>query len=236
MTALTIVQDVCSRLGIAQPTAVFSSQDQQIIQLRTLMNQEGQELARGVNFEHAWTKLITEKTFTTVAAAIQTSAVPTDFGWYINESLWNRTTMRKLLGPVTAEQWQAQQALNTGAVPDAWFRFRGGNLLIYPSPTAGQTAAYEYVSSYWCQNSGGSSQASMSADSDTAILDETLITLGVEWRFLKQKGLDYAESFRTYQIEVNKAIARDGGRPRLSMSRPVVPRFNGNIPESGWSL
>lgn len=231
MTALTIVGQACARLGITAPTALFSSTDDQIIQLRNLMNQEGAELGKGGPTDHAWGILTTEKTFTTTAAAIQTSAVPTDFGWFINDTMWNRTARIKMVGPVGADEWQNYQAISLIALPNAVFRFRGGNLIIYPTPVAGQTAAYEYVSKYWASGS----QSAMTADSDTALLDETLITLGVIWRFLAAKGLDYAETFRTYQMEVTKAIGRDGGRRKLNLAGTAQNQFNGNIPDGSWN-
>ncbi len=226
MSALSIVSKACSRLGIAAPTAVFSSTDDQIIQLRNLMNEEGEQLAKA----HAWTRLTNEKTFTTTAAAIQAGAVPTDFNWFLNDTLWNRTTRIKLTGPVSPEDWQAYQSLSIISLPAAVFRFRGGDLLIYPSPTAGQTAAYEYGSTYWVSGS----KTAFDADSDTALLDEALITLGVRWRFLAAKGMDYAETFRTYELEKAKAIGRDGGRRKYYLGGTTVSPFQGNIPEGGW--
>tara|TARA_R110000868_G_scaffold221313_3_gene472871 strand:- start:2134 stop:2820 length:687 start_codon:yes stop_codon:yes gene_type:complete len=228
MSALTIIQKACARLGITVPTAVFSSTDDQIIQLRNLMNQEGVELADDV----AWTRLITEKTFTSVAAAIQTSAVPTDFGWYLNDTMWNRGTMVKMSGPASAEEWQMYQAIAIVALPAAVFRFRGGNILVYPSPVAGQTCAYEYVSTYWASGS----QTAMTADADTALLDENLIVLGVIWRFLAAKGLDYAEAFRTYELEVAKAMGRDGGKKKMYVGGgQTMNPWNANIPDGSWT-
>lgn len=227
MTALTIVQTACSRLGITAPSAVFSSTDDQIIQLRNLMNQEGQELADDV----AWTKLTKQKTFTSVAAAIQTSAIPSDFGWYLNDTMWNRGTMVKMDGPTSPEQWQLYQAIAVVTLPAAVFRFRGDDLLIYPNPVAGQTCAYEYVSINWVTGD----KSAMTVDTDTAVLDEKLITLGVIWRFLMSKGLDYAEQFRTYELEVAKAMGRDGGKKKMYVGggMPLNP-WNANIPQSSW--
>lgn len=229
MTALSIVSNVAASIGLSA-SAVFSSTDPAIIRLRTLMNQEGQELARGASFDHAWTVLTTEKTFTTTAAAIQASSVATDFSWYINNTMWNRTTQQVVRGPMTAEEWQDQQAVSTtGIYP--YFRFRGGSLLIYPTPTAGQTVAYEYVSTYWASGS----QTAMTADSDTALIEERLIELGLRWRYLKSTGMDYAEDFRTYQMEVGKAIARDGGRKTISLSGPQRSTFPTLVPEGSWT-
>jgi hypothetical protein len=234
MTALTILQKASSRLGLSSPSAIFSSTDDQVIQLRNLLNQEGEELYK----RHAWTRLTAEKTFTTVAAAIQTSAVPTDFSWYLEDTMWNRTTVVKVSGPLSAEQWQGIQAQTALALPDCYFRFRGGDILLSPTPTAGQTAAYEYVSKNWCASQAGTAQSTMQADTDVGLLDEALITLGVIWRFMAAKGLDYAEHYRTYQLEVEKAISRDGGRLKANLSGYPVRRYLGgaNLAEGSWPI
>lgn len=236
MTALTIVQQACSRLGLSSPSVVFSSTDAQIIQFRNLMNAEGKFLAKRA----AWHRITKEKTFTTVAAAAQTSSVATDFAWYLNETMWNRDTDRPIFGPMSPQEWQANQASSLVSLPDAYFRFQGtgtASILIYPTPTAGQTVAYEYISNQWCESSGGTDQSAFAADTDVGLLDEELITLGVIWRFLKAKGFDYAEEFRDYQTEVMQAIARDGGKARLYLhggkgSTPYGP----NIGEGNWTL
>lgn len=237
MTALTILQNASSRLSLSAPTAVFSSTDAQIVQLRNLMNMEGKTLARRA----AWTKITKEKTFTTTAAAAQTSSVPSDFGFYINGSMFNRTQARQIMGPLSAEQWQANQALVTAAGIEQYFRFRGAGtdaILLGPgTPTASETVAYEYCSNEWCESSGGTDQAAFAADTDVGLLDEELITLGVIWRFKAAKGFDYGEDFRTYEMEVAKAIARDGGKPRVDIAGGMsAPMYQGNIPEGSWPL
>lgn len=233
MSALTIIQTVTAGLGITVPSAVFSSTDDQIVQLRNLMNEEGQDLRDWAQ----WTKLQTEKTFTTTAAAIQASSVATDFAWFINDTMWNRTLSTKYIGPASAEEWQRFQASVTPiALPNGAFRFRGGSLLIYPSPTAGQTVGYEYASLNWAQTSGNVGLTAMTADTDTGILDEGLIALGIRWRFLKSKGFDYAEDFRTYEIRKERALGRDGGKKRVQLGGAAwTSTFRGNIPEGSWS-
>ncbi len=239
MTALSIVQRTAGLLNLDIPAAVFSSADQQVIQLRTLMNEEGQALAGGgEGFEHNWAILTTEKTFTTVATAVQTSSVATDYGYLVNESMWNRSLRWPVQGPMSPQDWQNVQAVPTGSIrPNFRFIASSGALTIemYPTPTAGQTVAYEYVSKNWAQTNGSVGLSAMTADTDTSLLEDRLISLGIRWRYLKAKGLDYSEDFRTYQIEVGKAIARDGGRQTMSLSGRPAPRYRGNLPEAFWS-
>ncbi len=190
------------------------------------MNDEGRDLSRA----HNWTSLLKQQTFTTVAQAVQTNAVPTDFNWYMNDTMWNRGTQVKVGGPVSAEDWQAFQAIALLAIPNAVFRFRGGDILIYPTPAAGQTCAYEYGTTYWVNGS----KTAFSADTDTAVLDETIISLGLRWRWLKSKGMDYAEDFRSYEIAKQQAVARDGGKQKVYLGGYPRNPWNFNIPQSNW--
>lgn len=236
MSALTIAQNAANRIKIPQPSSLFGANDDQSILLRTLINEEGKTLVGGgEETDHPWSVLVTEQTFTGVAAAIQTSAIPSDFAWIINESMWNRTRKWRCTGPLDSKEWQYLQAVPSANVYP-YFRFKGGNILIYPSPTAGDSFAYEYISKNWAQTSGSVGISDMSADTDTSLIDEEILTRGVVWRFLASKGLDYAEAFRKYSIYLTKACARDGGKRRLNLGGRDERRFVGNVAEGSWSV
>lgn len=234
MSLLTMINGVQDRVGLPRSTIVVSSTDQNVRRLLALANQEGRELAR----RHSWQAITKEKTFTSLAQASQTSAIPTDFDRFINESMFNRTNHRRVMGPLTQEQWQAQQALNASLLTDA-FRVRGNAILISPTPAAGLTYAYEYVSTQWCETADGATDKSAwSLDTDIGIISEDLMGLGVDWRYLKSIGTDYAEAFRTYELQVEQAITRDGGARTISMAGGNSPYGHPGVgvPEGSWSL
>lgn len=232
MSFLTVVQNACDRIGIQRPSAAYSSSDQQIIQIVGLAQQEGIDLAK----RHTWQALTTEKTFTSIAAETQTGAIPTDFDRIIDGTFFNRSQTRQVQGPLTPEQWQFHKGVVATTIVEA-YRIRGSAILLTPTPAAGQTYAYEYVSKNWCESSGGTDQALWAADTDTGILSEELMTLGIIWRWQKAKGLDYAESFRTYELQIAVAASRDGGKPVLNAGH--VPHSGARIPivkDGSWSL
>lgn len=232
MTVLSIVQNACRELSLDVPAEVFASTNDIVVQLRGLLRRELHELARRAN----WTKLIKEQTFTTVAQDLQTGAVPSDFDYYLNDTMMNRTTSRVVLGPMSEVEWQREKAGPIySSVHDA-FRFRGGDILITPTPAAGDTIAFEYFTTNIAEDSGGTGKADFTADDDVAVLDEDIIELGLIWRFNRAKGFDYAEDFQNYEAAVAAAITRDGGAKRLDMTRSRVGQFyDVNIPEGNWS-
>jgi hypothetical protein len=54
--------------------------------------------------------------------------------------------------------------------------------------------------------------------------------LGVTWRWLRAKGMDYAEELATYEREVEKAAARDRG-----MKSYVIANTQEEAPEPFWA-
>ena len=214
MTLLTIVQETADLLSIPRPATVVDSTDTQVRQLFALANEEGRASARSYD----WQELTEEYTFSTTAAAGQTAAIPDDFDRFYANSTYNRTTIRPVLGPITPQQWQAIQAYPQINSVYVSFRVRGNIYLATPTPAAGNTIAYEYVSANWCLAANQTAKPAFTADTDTTVLPEWLFTLGLRWRFRKSKNLDYAEDFRTYQSELQQLQARDGGNGTIDIT------------------
>lgn len=232
MTLLSIIQGACDRSGLSRPPAVVSSTDQQVRELLALANEEGLQLSR----RHDWQKLTKEATFTSVATETQTAMVPSDLDRFVNGTFWNRSQRRQFVGPLSPQEWQQIKAMTTGPIPEN-FRFRGSNILIQPVPTAGETFAFEYVSTQWCESSGGTDQSEWAADTDVALLPERLFVLGVTWRFKQLKGLPFTEDLAMYDGQVNQAILRDRPMRVLNMASASRDRRPGIfVPDGDWNL
>jgi hypothetical protein len=261
MTALSIVQSACRRLGLDVPRVLFSSTDPLLVQMIGIMNEELLSLARS----YPWKTLTKEKTFTSVAQAEQTSSVPTDFDYFVDDTMYNRTLKRKVHGPINSVEWQALQASSLSSSLESYFRFRGENtnslyntnlsVNIYPTATAGQTIAYEYVSKNRILLSNGNSVpgtttfaphfmfgdeltslslSDATPDYQTSVLDEEQITKGVIWRWKQRKGFDYAEDFNSYEADLEQLKARDGGSRTLNLGKKKSNYFFPNVPESDF--
>lgn len=214
MSLLTVVQNTCRLTGLRVPTEVVNSTDTQVQQLYALANEALADLARA----HTWQILTRQQTFTTVAAEEQPDALPDDFDYELNNTVYNRTTRLTLIGPITPQLWQAIKAQpQLNRVYLCW-RERDGAILITPEPPAGQEIAYEYVTSNFAETSTGTPIPEYAADSDVAVLPERLVQLSLRWRFLSAKNLDYAEAFRSYQTQLQIQQARDGGMTQLNMT------------------
>jgi hypothetical protein len=230
LSLLTIIDEVCGRLALTQPTAVIGSADSQVRQLLALANVAGRNIAQAYD----WQALVGEKTFVTVAANTQPGAFPADFDHFVPNSGFNRTTRRPLNGPLTAAQWQAVQAqpqLNTVFLV---YNERQGAFNIAPPPPAGQTIAYAYVSNNWAKSALGAAQTAYLADTDLTFLDEALIADSVVWQFLRAKGMSYAEEMATFERNLEQQQARDGGSTILSLSPQAINLARANLPDGNF--
>lgn len=233
MSLLTLCQAAARQLNVAVPSSIVgNTANETAMLLLRLASEEGFSLMR----RYPWQVLTAEKTFTTVAADEQTSAIPDDYDRMIPETMFNRGTRRRVAGPLSPEEWQQTKATLVTYV-NPTFRIRGDALLMSPNPPAGETVAYEYVSKHFCKSSGGTTQADWLDDGDLGRLDEGLMALGLVWRFRQVKGLSYAEDLNLYERRVSDAEMRDGVKPRISGDMGVMDRMATKlqIPET-WNI
>lgn len=227
---LDLIEDACDELSLARPNEVVgNTNDDTATKLIRHLTRTCRQLAA----RYDWQRLRREKTFTTVALADQTTASwrPSDFMRFVPDSFYNRTKRYRVIGPLTSEEWQGHQATLMTRVYDA-YTVRGNALLLAPTPAAGQSMAFEYITSnVGTDSTGGTERSSFTNDTDLAFLDDELLILGMVWRYRRAEGQDYAEDFREYELRVNDLLKMDMGRSRvLDMSGsdndrvPVPPR------------
>jgi hypothetical protein len=210
MSLLTIVHGAAASLGLPQPSTVIGNAHADAVLFLACAQREGKQLAR----RHDWQALIVQQTWTSTATAAQADAIGSDYDRLVPDvELWDRTTNTLLSGPTPSDSWGRLHSGVTGGV-SGWWRLIGGSLYVYPTLVAGHTMAWEYISKNWCL--GGGELANVPAeqwsdDTDAGIIPEHLIELGVSWRYLRSKGMDYAEEMSTYEREVEKAASRDRG-------------------------
>lgn len=206
-----------------------------------------------VNVDGVTVTMDEPSTFTGTSPVIitrDTFALPNDFKWYLNRTMWDRTNHWELIGPVSpqVDEWQRSGIVTVGprkrwrqvGLPNTCWR-------IWPPPTAGtdypSTLVFEYVSDYWVLGADGvTPQPSFTTDNDTPIVDANAIVLSIKWRLWQIKGFEYGDLQSESNDYVSRLAARDGGSPDLTLGRRqnvddyLISPWNapdGNFPGSG---
>lgn len=216
MNLLEIIQEAITRSGLSDfPTSAISSTDQTVRQMVAQSNADGRFLVR----DYPWQTLIKEKTFDAVAQEDQgaINTIVSDLSYILNETIWNRTQNRPLLGPNSPAIWQAYKASSI-TFPYSEYRIRGGRLLFIPSPAAGDDIFFEYVSKNWVS---GSNIDQWQMDDEVSVFDDELMVLGAIWRTKKAKGFDFSGDLEEYRVRLDSLKCRDGSKKTHNMAYPL---------------
>lgn len=231
MSLLTTVQRFCRRTNITVPTTVIGTTDAQVAQVYALLEEEGNDLSgRG-----SWEVLTVEALHTTVANESQgdiTDVADDGFRYIKNDTIWDRTENLPVL-VIDGPDWQAEKGFAETS-PRYRARIRSGELIATPTPVAGNTWAFEYVTWNWINRN---EKQYFTNDSDIIDLPEPVIQMGLRWRWKKEKGFEYAEDFRTYENMVADALGREGMKKVLFQDRTERERRPRILVNQGnWNL
>ena len=238
MSLLTIAQNVADRVGLREISSVVGSGAQDARLLKAYINEAGQDLAR-----FPWKALQKEETFQ-LRAGVGKYPLPEDFRSFLGGTFWDRAESRPMSN-ASPEQWQEfKSGYLSVAVYKRWrVRADQGELKLFidPTPDADQVefeyrdgtytplgVVYEYHSRNWV--SGG--KDAMTADSDTALLDEDLLELGTKYRLLEYLGRPWEMAYNDYKRRLDIAKSQEGSDKILCADSTDSLR-SPNIPETG---
>lgn len=217
MTVLSACQSALVRLIGKRPSTVFSSQEQTVVEVADLVTEVATDIMKG----HDW-QALTKVYPITGDGFLTYFPLPQDYDRMVlaqgvsdaNSWFWGYTQVPDL------DTWlQIQNGFYLGVVAPGWWMLLENKFQFQPAPASGATASIPYIANTFARSSTGVPQSTFAADTDTFVLDERLLTLGLIWRWRAQKRLEYAEDLQTYEIALSQAQARDRGA--------VVIRSNG---------
>lgn len=234
MTLLSIGQYAADEAGLSRPSSIVGSTNTTARQLLQFAHRTGRDL---VQKSHPY--LVKIGTFDTVSSQqsydFEDDMSITDWDHFVPFTAWNQDESRRWI-PVSPQEWQEYQSGLATVSINQRYRILGKDRKVYlhETPTAAETIQFEYVSSHYCESTGGTSQARWAADNDTSVgdLDEELFELGVLWRILRRLGLSYADERREYDSVLMQNLARNK-TPRV-LSADGHSESIGNIKDANW--
>lgn len=213
MQLLALIQEFCGRTNIPVPTYVIGNPDPQILQAKGLLNEFCDDLAT----RKSWQKNTIETIFTTTATEDQgdiNTLCPYGYMGIEFETLFDRTQRLPLVGGISPSEWQARKAFNVTG-PLYQFRLRQDRFLFNPAPPAGHEIAFEYFSAWFVQNNAVTVpdpalfRLYWEKDTDSCTLGDQLPLAYLRWKWKAEKGLEYAEDFRRYEVLTATIAARN---------------------------
>lgn len=214
MSVLDAAKSAAIRLSQTPPASLFTTTDTFALEMANLATDVAIDIAKG----HDWQALTKLATLTGDAATIA-FPLPSDYGrMLIKGKLHSLRFQTAVFRPARdLDEWLYLNDFLTTGTPGNWV-ILGGKMQIFPAMPANETARFYYIS-----NLINGTDAAFKADTDTFVLSERLLTLGLIWRWRAMKRLEYSEDLQNYEIALSEEVNRDKGSHVITVGRQRYP-------------
>lgn len=218
-TLLQIVQEHADRQGLPRPQMVIGSTNAYARQAKGLLNEWLEDMSTYKAWEKAirrteWLMVNSEDqgSLDTLAPAAYDGIIPettylSGYGWPIRSA--------------SQEEWAALKSSVVTGLPYLYY-LQGGRFLTNVPYTAGAKFSFQYYSKayvYLAAQNGEPERykTEFTNDNDVPLLDDRLALAYLRWAWRREKGFDYAEEFRKYQMLLTTISARSDSPQPMSM-------------------
>jgi len=162
--------------------------------------------------------------------------LPPDYETVTDNTHWDKTKHWQMLGPVDAQQWQWLKSGYISTGPRVRWRILGDEFQIWPPYNTLEYLGFEYRSKGFVRSATGDVKNSFSADSDTTVLDDSIIAILTKLKYFQIKSFDTTSLQQDYQRYLSIAKANDKGSATLSFAPMPSAVLIGwaNIPDTGY--
>jgi hypothetical protein len=162
--------------------------------------------------------------------------LPPDFETITDNTHWDKTKHWQMLGPEDAQQWQWLKSGYISTGPRIRWRILGNQFQIWPPYNTQEYLGFEYRSKGWARSVTDQVKNSFTVDTDTTVLDDTVLVLGTKLKYFQIKGFDTTALQADYYRYLNVAKANDKGSATLSFAPYPSKVLIGyaNIPDTGY--
>jgi hypothetical protein len=232
MSLLSVVNAVCSVVGVHRMTSVFSgiNSNRTAQEMLDLANEMAQRIAGD---KRDWTLLRKSATFTGDGVA-EAFNLPADFRRLLSGSeVWRSTlALQPMQFYPNTDEWLQRRAAGYFGSFGEWTIY-GGQMHIWPimrgPSTSGMppvttpaiTARFTYLDKNCVNLNSGAVGDTFLNDADTFRLDERLLKLAMTWQWKAQKGSPYAEDLATYEDAASRLAGADSPAPVIVDRLPI---------------
>jgi len=214
MTVLSSAQEAAIELSQTEPTTLFSTTDPFAKELRVQANKSAVAIAKAYDWQR-----LTKRATITGDGSDASFPLPTDYDrMTLKTNLASSASNIDLVKATDLDQWDYFTNHIGTTVPGYWM-ILGGEVQIKPAPALGVVHSYYYISNIIVSGN----KTAFTADADTFLLPERLLTLSIIWRWRASKRMEYAEDMRNFEIALGEETATDKGSRILVAGRQRVP-------------
>ena len=162
--------------------------------------------------------------------------LPPDYETITDNTHWDKTKHWQMLGPVDAQQWQWLKSGYISTGPRVRWRILGGKFQIWPPYNTQEYLGFEYRSKGFVRDTLDNVKNSFTADTDTTVLDNTVIVLLTKLKYFQIKSFDTTGLLQDYNRYLSIAKSNDKGSATLSFAPQPSAVLIGwaNIPDTGY--
>ena len=162
--------------------------------------------------------------------------LPPDFETITDNTHWDKTKHWQMLGPEDAQQWQWLKSGYISTGPRIRWRILGNQFQIWPPYNTQEYLGFEYRSKGWARSATNQVKNSFTADTDTTVLDDTVLVLLTKLKYFQIKSFDTTALMQDYMRYLSVAKANDKGSATLSFAPYPSKVLIGyaNIPDTGY--
>lgn len=214
MTVLAACQEAATELTGAVVSTLFSTTDLFARELCLQANKAARAIARG----NDWRRLMVLQSVTG-DGAMTSFPMPDDYARMPVKGEMRLAGVNQTLTPARdLDQWLDIQLTGNYGVYGTWLLL-GGTMQVLPALPVGEVVKFYYISNRIVSGD----KTAFEADDDEFVLDETLLTLGIIWRWRAQKRLEYSEDLRNYEIAFAELSGADRGPRVLTLGTQRMP-------------
>jgi hypothetical protein len=214
MTVLSACQEAAIELNQGDISSVFSSTDTFPKELRLQANRTAVAIMK----YYDWRRLTVLGTLTGDGVTTQFD-LPSDYDRMpkkqnVHSKSWQTASFRSA---PDLDRWLYYKDTGISGTPGNW-TILGGKFQIFPAMSAAETARFYYIS----KNVVSGNKSAFTADTDTFLLSERLLALGIVWRWRSMKRQEYAEDLQNFEIALSEEIGADKGARALTVGRQRI--------------